>query len=258
MAELADRSVVSVQDAQERVLRLAANKTVDPTTGRLNAKALTKFVSENKPMLDKMGITSDLDSAITAENALRSVIEQNSAMNKTIRGQTAFSQILRFESPTAAISDALNSKFPVKSIGNMTKMASAGGADAVNGLKSSLYDYAYTKAGGNTRFSAQAFDEALFKPIAPNQPSLVNIMRANNLMTLTEVKNLRRLINPMLRVEDAMNNGRTLDTVVEGADAVTDLAMRVLGSKIGTTASGGGPSSPDCSVCWLEGCASNL
>ena len=68
-------------------------------------------------------------------------------------------------------------------------------------------------------------------------------MRANGLMSLTEVKNLRRLINPMLRVEDAMNNGRTLDTVVEGADAVTDLAMRVLGSKIGTTASGGGPSS---------------
>jgi hypothetical protein len=151
--------------------------------------------------------------------------------------------VLRFESPTAAINDALNSKFPVKSIGNMTKLASAGGPDAVNGLKSSLYDYAYTKAGGNTKFNAQAFDEALFKPLAPNQPSLVNIMRANGLMTLTEVKNLRSLINPMLRVEDAMTNGRTLDNVVEGADAVTDLAMRILGSKIGTTASGGGPNS---------------
>jgi hypothetical protein len=243
MAELADKQIVSVQDAQERVLRLAANKTVDPTTGRLNAKSLTKFVAENKTMLDKMGITSDLDNAITAENALRTVIEQNSAMNKTIRGQTAFNQVLRFESPTAAINDALNSKFPVKSIGNMTKLASAGGPDAVNGLKSSLYDYAYTKAGGNTKFNAQAFDEALFKPLAPNQPSLVNIMRANGLMTLTEVKNLRSLINPMLRVEDAMTNGRTLDTVVEGADAVTDLAMRILGSKIGTTASGGGPNS---------------
>jgi hypothetical protein len=243
MAELADRQVVSIQDAQERVLRLAANKTVDPTTGRLKPKALTEFVAQNKTMLDKLGITGDLDNAITAENALRSVIEQNSAMNKTVRGQTAFNQVLKFESPTAAINDALNSRFPVKTIGNMTKMAAAGGADAVNGLKSSLYDYAYTKAGGNTKFNAQAFDEALFKPIAPNQPSLVNIMRANNLMSLTEVKNLRRLINPMLRVEDAMNNGRTLDTVVEGADAVTDLAMRIMGSKIGTTASGGGPNS---------------
>lgn len=243
MAELADQQVVSIQDAQERVLRLAANKTVDPTTGRLNVRAMTKFVSENKPMLDKMGITADLENALTAENALKSVVDQNSAMNRTIRGQTAFNQVLKFENPTSAINDALNSKFPVKTVGNMVKLAAAGGADAVNGLKSSLYDYAYTKAGGNTKFDVQAFDEALFKPIAPNQPSLVNIMRANNLMTLTEVKNLRRLINPMLKVEDAIANKRTLDSVVEGADAVSELAMRVVGSKIGTTASGGGPGS---------------
>lgn len=62
-------------------------------------------------------------------------------------------------------------------------------------------------------------------------------------MTLAEVKNLRSLINPMLKIEDAVANKRTLDNVLDGADAVTDLAMRVVGSKIGTTASGGGPNS---------------
>jgi hypothetical protein len=243
MAELADRQVASIQDAQERVLRLAANKAVDPTTGRINPRLMTKFLAENKPMLDKMGVTGDLENVLTADNALRMVTEQNSAINRTIRNQTAFSQLLKFENPTAAIGDALNSKFPVKNVSNMAKLASAGGADAVNGLKSSLYDYAYTKAGGNNKFNVQAFDEAMFKPIAPNRPSLVNIMRANGLMTLTEVKNLRRLIDPMLKVEDAIANRRTLDAVIDGADAVTELAMRVGGSRIGTAASGGGPSS---------------
>jgi hypothetical protein len=141
-----------------------------------------------------------------------------------------------------AVSDALNSRFPVKNVSNMAKLASAGGPDAVNGLKSTLYDYAYTKAGGNGgNFNVQAFDDALFKPIAPNQPSLVNIMRANGLMSLTEVKNLRQLINPMVRIEEAMGNRRVLDNVVEGADAVSELAMRVVGARIGTAAAPGGP-----------------
>lgn len=164
MADLADQQVVSIQDAQERVLRLAANKSVDPETGRLNTKALTKFVAENKPMLDKVGITGDLQDAVKAENVLRAAIDQNSVMNRTIRGQKAFSQMLKFENPTDAVTDALNSRFPVKSVSNMVKLASDGGFDAVNGLKSSLYDYAYTKAGGDKVFDPQAFDEALFKP----------------------------------------------------------------------------------------------
>jgi hypothetical protein len=111
-------------------------------------------------------------------------------------------------------------------------------------MKSALYDYAYTKAGGNSgKFNIQAYEDALFKPIAQNQPSMVNIMRSNGLMTLTEVKDLRRLINPMVRIETAVKNNIPLDDVIQGADAVTDLALRVLGSQIGTAAAPGGPGS---------------
>jgi hypothetical protein len=243
-ADLARSRVSSITDAQARALRLMASKAVDPSTGRLNVRQLEGFIAQNQPMLDKMGITGDLRNATTAENALRATQEQNSFINKTLRNQTAFAQLLKFENPTTAVSEALNSRFPVKNVSNMAKLASAGGPDAVNGLKSTLYDYAYTKAGGNSgNFNVQAFDDALFKPIAPNQPSLINIMRANDLMSLTEVKNLRRLINPMVRVEEAMGNKRVLDNVVEGADAVSELAMRVIGARIGTAAAPGGPGS---------------
>ncbi len=243
-ADLARSRVSSITDAQARALRLMASKAVDPATGRLNVRQLEGFIAQNQPMLDKMGITGDLRNATTAENALRATQEQNSFINKTLRNQTAFAQLLKFENPTTAVSEALNSRFPVKNVSNMAKLASAGGPDAVNGLKSTLYDYAYTKAGGNSgNFNVQAFDDALFKPIAPNQPSLINIMRANDLMSLTEVKNLRRLINPMVRVEEAMGNKRVLDNVVEGADAVSELAMRVIGARIGTAAAPGGPGS---------------
>ena len=252
MADLSDTQVVSIQDAQNRVLRLLANEAVttvyDQAKGtyvqKLNTAKLTKFAQENAPMLEKLGIMDDLRDAAHASNLLTQVANQNSAINKAVKNQTAFAQVLSVENPSRAINDALTSKFPVKNIVNIAKLARAGGTDSVDGMKSALYDYAYTKAGGNSgKFNIQAYEDALFKPIAQNQPSMVNIMRSSGLMTLTEVKDLRRLINPMVKIETAVKNNIPLDDVIQGADAVTDLALRVIGARIGTAASPGGPGS---------------
>jgi hypothetical protein len=51
------------------------------------------------------------------------------------------------------------------------------------------------------------------------------------------------LINPMARIESAVKNNIPLDDVIQGADAVTELALRVVGARIGTAASPGGPGS---------------
>jgi hypothetical protein len=252
MAELSDTGVVSIQDAQNRVLRLLANEAVttvyDQAKGtyvqKLNTAKLTKFAQQNAPMLEKLGIMDDLRDAAHASNLLTQVANQNSAINKAVKNQTAFAQVLSVENPSRAINDALTSKFPVKNIANIAKLARAGGTDSVDGMKSALYDYAYTKAGGNSgKFNIQAYEDALFKPIAQNQPSMINIMRSSGLMSLTEVKDLRRLINPMVKIETAVKNNIPLDDVIQGADAVTDLALRVVGARIGTAASPGGPGS---------------
>lgn len=252
MADLSDTQVVSIQDAQNRVLRLLANEAVttvyDQAKGtyvqKLNTAKLTKFAQQNAPMLEKLGIMDDLRDAAHASNLLTQVANQNSALNKAVKNQTAFAQVLSVENPSRAINDALTSKFPVKNIVNIAKLAKAGGTDSVDGMKSALYDYAYTKAGGNSgKFNIQAYEDALFKPIAQNQPSMVNIMRSSGLMTLTEVKDLRRLINPMVKIETAVKNNIPLDDVIQGADAVTDLALRVVGARIGTAAAPGGPGS---------------
>lgn len=252
MADLADIQIASVQDAQNRVLRLAAGDAIetvyDQAKGtyvqKLNTAKLTRFAQQNAPILEKLGIMGDLRDAAHAANLLTQVRNQNSAINRTAANQSAFAQLLAVESPTTAINQALTGKFPVKNVTNMAKLAKAGGIDAMNGMKSSLYDYAYTRAGGNSgKFNVQAFEDALFKPIAQNQPSLVNIMRASGLMTLTEVKDLKRLINPMVRIETAVKNNVPLEDVIQGADAVTDLALRIVGSQIGTAAAPPGPGS---------------
>jgi len=248
MAELSDTQVVSIQDAQNRVLRLLAGKAIksseDPATGRiiqtLDTNQLLRFAQENAGMLEKLGLMGDLKDASRASNLLLQVKNQNSAINNTLRNQTAFSQVLADENPSRVIRDALTSKFPVKNITNIAKLAKAGGSGSTDGMKSALYDYAYTKAGGNSgKFNIQAYEDALFKPIAQNQPSMVNIMRSSGLMSLTEIKDLRRLINPMVRIETALKNNIPLDDVIQGADAVTELGLRIIGAKIGTSVTSG-------------------
>jgi len=229
----------------------AIDTTFDPATGRevtrLNTKKLQKFVAENKPMLDKLGITADLSDAVKAENMFRMVQNENSELIKRAADQYAFAQVLKAgkERPSTALGTILNSGSPVSGMRNVATMARDAGPAAMNGLKAALYDYAYLKAmpQDGSKFSPQAFEDAFFKPLAPNQPSLANIMRANGIMTFTEMKNMKRLLDPMVRVETAMANRRTMDDVIPGSDAVSELAQRVIGARIGATAAPSGPGS---------------
>lgn len=242
-ADLAAQRVDSIGDAQQRVLRLAAAKTIDPTTGKVSQRQLTNFVNENRAMLDKFGVTNDLQDALKAENAFQAISQQNSYANKTLRQQTAFAQVLKNENPTQAVTDVLKGKYPVKNFANIAKLAKAEGPEAVAGLKSTVYDYAFTKAGGLDNFDVSKFRQTLFEPIGPGQPPLLTILRSQGLVDNAEVRNLLTIIRPMERIEKAMGNKQLTDNIVQGADAVTELAMRVVGSRIGSAASGGGPGS---------------
>jgi len=254
LAVAATGNVASVRDAHNRVLRLAAANSLetvfDQAKGtyvqKVNFNKLTTFAKDNAPMLEKMGIMGDLRDAAHASNLLTQVANENSALSRASKNQSTFASLLTAESPTVVIAEGLNGRFPMKSINGLVTLAKKGGPDAIEGLKSSLYDYAYAKAGGMNatgKFSPDAYATALFEPLGRNQPSLVNIMRVNGLMTLTEMSNIKKLITPMARIETALKNNIPYEDVIEGADAVTDLALRVAGAQIGTAAAPKGPGS---------------
>lgn len=245
-AKAADQAVNSIQDAQTRVFRMAAQESIDAATGRLNTSKLAKFVADNKEMLDRLNITSDLTNAARAENAFRALQTKTSQIVKTVNEQAAFAQVLPLgrnkravENPTIVIGDALNSKYPMKSLSGLARLAKSGGADAVEGFKKSLLDYAYIKAGGEKGFSPAAYYKTLFEPLSPGQPSVYSIMRSNDIMSIQEGRNLRRLTTQMERIETAVRTNQLLDEVVSGGDAITELALRSLGSKLGQTIAGG-------------------
>ena len=256
LAVAATGNVASIRDAHNRILRLAAAdavKTVfDEKTQtyvpKLDFARLTKFAQQNAPMLEKMGIMGELRDAAHAANLLTQVTKETSVLSRTADNQRAFAKLLTAESPTKVIADSLNGRFPVRDIRELADLAKKGGPDAVEGFKSALYDYAYTKAGGNspnadTKFSVDAYAAALFDPISRNQPSIANIMRANGMLTLQELSNFKKLLVPMARIETSIKNKLPVENLIQGADAVTDLGLRIIGAQIGTAAAPGGPGS---------------
>jgi len=250
LAVAATGNVASVQEAHNRVLRLAAAKAIRVVPGKepgtfvqeLNLKNLTEFAQQNAALLEKMGIMGDLRDAAHASNLLTQVTKENSALVKSANNQLAFAKLLTAENPVKVIAESLGGRFPVRDVRALADLAKKGGPDAVEGLKSSLYDYAYTKAGGNNPqggFSIDAYAAALFDPISRNQPSIANIMRANGMLSLQELSNFKKLLVPMARIETALKNNIPVEDVIQGADAVTELGLRIIGSKIGTSVTSG-------------------
>lgn len=248
-ALLSDERVNSIVEAQRNAVLSIVNNLTDSFRGekRISPDKLAKYVNDNRQLLDKLGLTADLKDVESAENLVRQVADVNSKITSKLIKQTAFSNVLASkEKPSEAIVTAINSNSPFSSFNKLVNLAKRGGQDSIDGLKSSVYDYAFTKAGGlNNSFSVQAFEDALFKSVNPDQPNatLVNILRSQGVLSRSEVDNLKKLIEPMKRVEAALVRGQPIDELVAGADAVTELALRIIGSRIGTAAAPGGPGS---------------
>jgi hypothetical protein len=233
-AQAAEGRVFSVRDAHARALRLAAARSISPDGKTVNAPALQKFVNENKAVLDDLGLTDDLSDAVKAQNAFDTIKKAESPINRSVRAQAAFAKVLKAqENPTLAITDAINGGSPVKDLTALSRLAKTGGPGAVEGLKTSVYDYAFTKAGGLTSFNPIVFDNVFFRKLSPNQPSLYEILRRNNVMSLTEGKNLRKIIKPMVIIEQVSQNKLQASALDDVPDALLNMTVNMQGARAG-------------------------
>jgi len=240
----ASKRVNTVRDAQARILRMGAAETINPSTGLVDPARLDRFMKKNADMIQKAGLTQEFTDVGRAQRSFLAVQDQGSAVNKALRSEEAFASLLKHEDPARAVADVLNGKNPVKGIKSLVSLT-ADSPQAKEGLLSTMYQYAFAKAGGLDNFSIKKYDDALFQPMSPNQPSLINVMRANDLITFDQMKNLRRLINPMRKVEDAMAAGKSFDEISpSGAmSPVEDLVMSQVGARLANVVMPKGPGS---------------
>ena len=249
-AERAAQGSISMRDAQQQWLLLGAQKSFKESLDEngnivtvLDKNKLDNFIIDNRPYLAAAGLLADLQNASTAEATLRQVTEANSAFNKGVADQAAFFNVLGNKNinPTQTVVDALSSDNPVQQMRRLVALARNGGQNAVDGLKSIVYDYAFTAAGGNKGFSPTAYYESLFEPIRGirNKPSIMNLMESSGLVSTDEISNVNRILRPMRTIEESLRSGQMVENALaQPKSPIEELAVSYLGSKLAAVGSG--------------------
>jgi hypothetical protein len=251
----AEGRVSTIRGAQQQILRALAAETVDPTTKEIRLPAFTDFVDKNTDLIKLLGMENEFSNIANAQRALLDLRDPKAPASLVYRDplyqEEAFAKLLKGSSPASVINKAMNSDNPTGKLKALFAIAKEAGPDAVNGLKSSMYQYAFQKAGGETGFKVAEWEKALFmRPKdAPNQPPLYKIMSDAGLLTFGEVKNMRKLIAPMVRIENSMASKQMLDpSVMPGgpasiASSAEEMAQAWAAARFAGLVSPGGPGS---------------
>jgi hypothetical protein len=244
-------AATSVRDAEQKVIRSLAAEVLNED-GTVNLTSLNNFRSKNADTLKYLGMEDEFKDIASTQRALLEASDPDSLLKRRINDEKAFSSLLEVDDPATAVSQALTDSIsPVKNFKSLVATASAPTdpiqkAAARNGLLSTIYQYAYQTANKSGTFNANVFNDVLFKPLSPNNPSLAQMMRSSDLLSADEVARLKRMTTTMTRVEDTLNTqGKTVDPniVFKPQDAIDDLAVSMLGAKFAGAISPGGPGS---------------
>lgn len=230
----------AMMEIQERFLRLAVSEAINPNTGRITAARLGKVMSDNAELLDRFpNMKADIEKALTSETALKSYEEMVTKAEGIIAKQSIFARIMKIGNPVEAVSKSLKGATPVKDLEDMIKLAKHG--DALEGLKSSIYDHAVreaTDAKGNISFAK--FRKALFDPLEADAPSVIETLTNRGVVSGDDVTRLEAMFDEAAKIESAAERSADVKAFMEHAeavigdpDAITDLILRIAGAKFG-------------------------
>ena len=249
-AETATARLGTLRAAESDILRLAAERTVNPETGRVNPVALARFARNNAATLEQFPqLRDDLTNALTAEQLLRNVTDVNSVEAKFLANQGALRAVLgNDETPAGAVAIAIGepgggrSPDAVKNLQGLVKLVNTSGdiaPQARAGLRDAALDRAIvysTSPEGN--FSFDRFRTFLTEPMSRRQPSVVGVLRDGNILSDAEATRLNAFLREAEKIQDAINTGGPMldDILVDAPGAVFDLVTRLIGSAVGRTA----------------------
>ena len=265
----AESTVGSLHDVTEQILRNARAAAFDPETGQINPTALQKWVANNKDVLDQFpAVRRDLENATVANHVLREDTQAVKVRRAELRNQLSFYDVMNpvidpdtgrrlgTESPTTAIAKALRAgnNTPIRDMNRLLALVEGAPDDAkesaMGGLKSSIFEWAATKAGGSHSgtFSPSTLYDAMFRPIKGSQNRIARAewMLENKVANQAEISNLRSYLTEMVKFEAAEQAGE-IGELVERAGPILDFYLGITGSALGTRAQSimtGGQSGP--------------
>jgi len=253
----ADDTIGTINQIQEQIIRNARALSFDETTGKVNINALNKYIKENEDLVKLFPkVFDDLKDAKTANILFDNTSAATKRRRATVNNQMSFYNVMNpkidlqtgrrvgTESPTSAISLLMagGNRFKTDDLNNLLKLVNAVEdpelrKSAMNGLKSSILEWATMFGGGTSRdtFSSTAMFEALYAPMknVKEKQSLMNWMTSNGVIDKAETQRLETLLREMVRLERASAKGE-IGELVEQTGPVLDYMTAMIGSAIGT------------------------
>ena len=250
-ADPSGAGVASVREAERNVMRAVAAEALN-LDGTVNISALDAFRKKNEDALKFLGMTEELSDVSSTQRLLLEVADPGSKLQQRINSETAFKNLLEVDDPATAVSMALtDTKTPTRQFKQLVEIASsptnpAQRKQALDGLLSTVNQYIYQNSLKEGSFSPQAFSDAYFKPLSPNNPSIANLLRSNGLMSSGELGRLKQMTNRMVNVEKALTTQAGIldpDKVFNATDGVEALAIAMVGAKVAGAIGPKGPGS---------------
>ena len=247
---LQDEGAINVvMDAQDRFLRLAAAKAIDPETGKLNPKRLSEFMNNNQQLMNRFpGVKEDLSNAIKTTRGMRDMEAMAKGQNRLMDDLKVFSKIAKGDAiqqtQAALLSDNME-----RDLGKLITMVKRGtvGADgkqvidsasAVAGLRSAVYTAAINASTGRNRgvLDLNQVQALLFNP-PPGQKGAMQILQEADVVSAREVGKIKQLFGALESIQRSQRVGTAVEVQQDLTDAATTLFARMLGSNVATTAS---------------------
>lgn len=241
------------RNLSQQILRSDVQRFVNPDTGRVNMVGLQGWLRDNEQVMRKFpALQGDLEDAVTAEKVLRDAIDLNKKETRELNAaQTSFNDQLAFayflgsdEKPADLVGKVVSGRNPGKHLNATIRFAKQGGENVVEGLKDSILDWAFVKAGGANEKGALDFGQmksALFSPMARKQPSIMTILRQQKVISDTEATNLLKVLNEMESIDSIIKSQEVLprkDKIRDIPSAAYDLVVKLAGSFFGAETTG--------------------
>lgn len=279
-------SQASLDSALNQAVQLTAAKVLNPSTGRIDPQRAARFTEEYKVLLRNFPqIDTMLKDGRQFEDMVKLMEKNRGQYEKALKANTALGKVLRYESPTVAIAEGLGGTRPVDSLESIirtvkkaanpkyAKRLEAEGVsatDAMDGLKSAMLEWTWTKAGGSAdNFNFAAAKKALFEPLqkgasstsgrvaqaqaeagttgaeavagqlktqARQRQSVAEVLQREGVFTQAELDRLEYILDQGAKIQTAVRRGgAATDELIDEMGFFSDLLVRLGGAKFGTS-----------------------
>jgi hypothetical protein len=246
----------TMRGAQDRMLRLIASRTVDttdPNNPRVNVEALQLLLRADNPQgfgpaLERFpDLKADLNNAITAENLLLDVVQQNTDAAEARASQLWLQRLLNIgpgEAVGAAIgspgaSRPFNEKFGFTGARDLARLANVAKRSedpelALRGLVDTVLDRGITYAGGGSGEMSFAQLRRFFtESLGGKTDSTLGVLRREGALTQEQEVNLRTLLREGEILETALRGTTPDGEAVAALKAVSPFNLILLGRFLG-------------------------